>query len=428
MNRIQSLNVTLLALCAYAGPAGATPVQWSGNGHYYEAMYVPSGIDWRAAYDSCQARSGYLATLTSTEEHAFVYGLVSSRPELWYIDGSGNGIGPWLGGFQAPGSGEPGGGWRWVSDEPWSYTAWSPGEPNNFGGIEDRLGFFKLSGLIGDRWNDMPGATAVKGYVIEIPTPAPECTTAVLNGHTYRLVRTPGRISWGDASAAATAMGGHLATITSAAENLTVASLATPDPTLWCIDPAGNGQGPWIGGFQPVGSPEPSGGWSWVTAETFGFSAWAPGEPNNLNGIEHYLQLFAQGTLTGSQWNDMSNFTAYGGLGYIVEFDDGGGCSATGVGDVAAPQFRLMPAYPNPTRTGATFGFDMPEASIVRAEVWEVSGRRVRQLGERMHAAGPHTLSWDGLDDNGVAVASGLYLVRFTVADRALSGRVVIVR
>jgi hypothetical protein len=427
MHLMKSLGVTVLALILTDGIAGAAPVQWSGNGHYYEAIYVPAGISWRAAYDSCQAHSGYLATLTSSAEHAFVYGLVSGRAELWYIDGSGNGIGPWLGGFQPPGSGEPGGGWRWVSDEPWVYTAWSPGEPNNTGGAEDRLGFFKLGGLMGDRWNDMPGTYLIKGYVIEIPTSATECTTA--NGHTYRLVRTPGRISWSDASAEAAAMGGHLATITSSAENQIVASLATPDPTLWCIDPAGNGQGPWIGGYQPAGSPEPAGGWTWVTGEAFTFSTWAISEPNNLNGVEHYIQLFGKGSLTGSQWNDMGDFTIYGGLGFIVEFDDERGCLASGVGDAVAPPFRIKAPYPNPARRGASVAFEMPIAGMVSAEVFDLSGRHLRSLAESTHyEAGHHVVSWDGLDQDGSLVASGVYLVRLTVSDRALSRRVVILR
>ena len=49
----------------------------------------------------------------------------------------------WLGGFQdltSPNYSEPSGGWTWVTGEPWSYTNWFPGEPNNTGGGEDYLG------------------------------------------------------------------------------------------------------------------------------------------------------------------------------------------------------------------------------------------------------------------------------------------------
>jgi hypothetical protein len=409
------------------GSAGAAPVQWSGNGHFYEAIHVPDKLDWRAAYDSCQAQGGYLATLNSAEEHAFVYSLVSNRPELWFIDVANNGLGPWLGGFQPPGSSEPGGSWRWVSDEAWSYTAWSPGEPNNTGTGEDRLCFFKLSGLIGDRWNDLAGTEKVKGYVIEIPALATECMTSALNGHTYKLVRTPGRISWSAAQAAAQAMGGHLATITSAAENAEVAALAT-DPTLWCIDPAGNGQGPWIGGYQPAGSGEPNGGWSWVTGEPFSYTAWASFEPNNLNGVEHHLQLFARGSLIGSEWNDMSDFTPYGGLGYIVEYDGGGSCANVGVEDAPLPA-SLLRASPNPSRAGTSFTLSITSAAQVHIRVYDVSGRSVRTLetGGRFEA-GTRVVAWDGRDERGSPVPNGVYRIVVEADGRRQATSVVIMR
>ena len=115
-----------------------------------------------------------------------MYGLVSGRPELWYMDGSGNGISAMAredfsrlaratGGRVAMGQRRALG----------LYGVVARGTRRRWG---SRLGFFKLSGLIGDRWNDMPDAL-IKGYVIEIPTSAPECATA--NGHTYRLVRAP---------------------------------------------------------------------------------------------------------------------------------------------------------------------------------------------------------------------------------------------
>ena len=50
MHRIASLGFTILALILCAGPVCATPEPWSGNGHSYEAIYTPSGINWRAAY------------------------------------------------------------------------------------------------------------------------------------------------------------------------------------------------------------------------------------------------------------------------------------------------------------------------------------------------------------------------------------------
>jgi len=101
------------------------------------------------------------------------------------------------------------------------------------------------------------------------------------NGHTYRVVSAPEGITWTEANRRAVAVGGHLATITSKAENDFVFSLLD-HPEYW--NRMGHGpwmMGPWIGGMQAEGAREPDGGWQWVTAEPFEFTNWFPGDPND---------------------------------------------------------------------------------------------------------------------------------------------------
>jgi len=72
----------------------------------------------------CAKAGGHLATITSEAENAFIYGLASNNIALWHSLPNGCVLGPWLGGTQPTGSSEPGGGWRWVTGETWSYTNW----------------------------------------------------------------------------------------------------------------------------------------------------------------------------------------------------------------------------------------------------------------------------------------------------------------
>jgi hypothetical protein len=147
--------------------------RWDGNAHYYGARLAPSGITWQDAQNACIGEGSYLATVTSAEENAFIFGLVSNDSRFWFLDGASNGEGPLLGGFQPSGSPEPLGGWRWaVTDEPFAFNAWSLGEPNNAGPAgENRLVFFKVGGLIGDQWNDVHEANLLRGYICERSTP-----------------------------------------------------------------------------------------------------------------------------------------------------------------------------------------------------------------------------------------------------------------
>lgn len=178
-------SLCLALISSVASVAVATPVEWpiadGGNGHSYEAVYVEAGISWTAARDAAELAGGYLATVTSAAENGFVYSLVANRPEFWPADSfGGNGVGPYLGGYQEPGAVEPDGGWRWVTDEPWDYTNWAPNEPNNSnGGTEAYLHYFWPIGDNGQiqapLWNDLANdiPLGVRGYIVEyVPEPA----------------------------------------------------------------------------------------------------------------------------------------------------------------------------------------------------------------------------------------------------------------
>lgn len=167
MKKLMSM-LAVGALCV--GTAGAAPVQWAGNGHWYEAVSAP-GITWNAASAAAQAAGGYLATLTSQLENDFVYTTlaVGNKPL-------------WLGATQAAGAATVTDGWTWVTGEAWSYTNWAAGEPNNFGS-ETALAFAFFSA---SDWNNAPiGWTGYGngGYVIEynsrVPEPASLALTAV---------------------------------------------------------------------------------------------------------------------------------------------------------------------------------------------------------------------------------------------------------
>ncbi len=129
-------------------------------------------------------------------------------------------------------------------------------------------------------------------------------------GHYYERVDGPAAIDWDAAKAAAEGrshlgQGGYLATITSAHENgFIVANLLSGPGDIW------------IGGYQPENSPEPAGGWQWVTGEPWVWTNWHSGsEPNNSNGLENVITMKV---LYGGRWNDAPHTTTYDS--YMVEY------------------------------------------------------------------------------------------------------------
>jgi hypothetical protein len=140
------------------------------------------------------------------------------------------------------------------------------------------------------------------------------------NGHAYEVVAAPGTISWDNARAAARARGGDLASITSAAENAFVFRLTDSTDYWWDYD-GHITMGPWLGGFQPLGSPEPAGGWQWVSGEPFAYTNWAPGNPSNTSGEDrlHYF-VGEVGGLRGPTWNDVQNNGGALPKAYVIEY------------------------------------------------------------------------------------------------------------
>ena len=126
---------------------------------------------------------------------------------------------------------------------------------------------------------------------VDVAQSAPVLNPA--NNHWYFLTE-PG--TWPEAEAEAVAAGGHLVTINDAAENAWVANMFNPDPP---------NSGAWIGLFQLPGSPEPDGGWVWISGEPVTYTNWGDVEPNDSDGIEEFAHL---GIFQAhDQWNDWSH-------------------------------------------------------------------------------------------------------------------------
>lgn len=113
-----------------------TPALNPANGNCY--LIVEERKDWFAARDTAQSLifdgvDGHLATFTSLEENQWV--LDNLLSDFNFITRTGL----WIGGFQDPLGSEPAGGWQWITGEPWVFTNWAEGAPNNWGDEEPCL-------------------------------------------------------------------------------------------------------------------------------------------------------------------------------------------------------------------------------------------------------------------------------------------------
>jgi len=89
---------------------------------------------------------------------------------------------------------------------------------------------------------------------------------------------------------------------------------------------------------------------------------------------------------------------------------------------------RLHGSVPNPFSRQATLRFDVAEIAPVELFVYDVEGRIIRRLAHGVHAPGRYVAAWDGRDDTGRPVASGVYLYRLEIRDFSAVRKLVLLK
>lgn len=155
---------------------------------------------------------------------------------------------------------------------------------------------------------DTAGKSVLAAALALLVAPTAQASVWSANGHEYEFVPAE-NVTWAAASAAARGRGPgwHLSTLTSADEEAFVMSLL---PTA-----VADRSHVWLGGTDAASE----GAWRWISGETWAYTNWWPGEPNDNGGAEEYLALdFRLGTWA---WNDVSSDIdgRSWARGYVVE-------------------------------------------------------------------------------------------------------------
>lgn len=110
-----------------------------------------------------------------------------------------------------------------------------------------------------------------------------------------------------------------------------------------------------------------------------------------------------------------------------IVFDGG---ATTGVDDQpATPQsFALMQNYPNPFNPTTQIRFVLPSSGKARLTIYDILGRRIRTLVDGARPAGEQQVTWDGRDEAGASVASGIYFYRLEASGLTQARKLTLLR
>ena len=143
----------------------------------------------------------------------------------------------------------------------------------------------------GNQTSDSVGRT-----VITVPSGIVPVNVGIYNNHIYAYFSDC--YTWKEAKSLCETMGGHLATITTEAENNYVHELVGENYAfIGCTD------------------EQKEGTWKWITGESFSYAPWHDGEPNNANSAEHYGEI-----RPNAKWNDNKNAGDFH-TGFVLEIE-----------------------------------------------------------------------------------------------------------
>jgi hypothetical protein len=90
--------------------------------------------------------------------------------------------------------------------------------------------------------------------------------------------------------------------------------------------------------------------------------------------------------------------------------------------------FTLEQNYPNPFNPATTIRYQLPKASRVILKIYNIFGHEVRTLVNERQSAGVNSVVWDGRDQSGKEVSSGIYIYRLQAGESIQSRKMSFVR
>ncbi len=124
-------------------------------------------------------------------------------------------------------------------------------------------------------------------------------------------------------------------------------------------------------------------------------------------------------------WSDNREWYAMSDIFY--KFGSGGKTEAE-CSDFAGRKISWLSSYPNPVRSNSTLMFHLSESQRTSIKIYNIAGQLVRNLYDGEAAGGVVSLPWDGCDQSGCKVASGVYLVKMQAARSTATGKILVLR
>ena len=97
--------------------------------------------------------------------------------------------------------------------------------------------------------------------------------------------------------------------------------------------------------------------------------------------------------------------------------------------DIGIPgSFKLEQNYPNPFNPVTQIAYTIPENSDVSLSIFDLNGKQIREWNQENQAAGSYSLEWNGTNNSGNKVSTGLYLYKLTAGNYSDTKKMIIIK
>jgi hypothetical protein len=90
--------------------------------------------------------------------------------------------------------------------------------------------------------------------------------------------------------------------------------------------------------------------------------------------------------------------------------------------------FKLLQNYPNPFNPSTTIEYQIPEDGHVRISIFDINGKKIRQLQDGQQSSGTYKVKWRGKNSDGIPVSSGFYIYTIQFEKEVLSKRMIFLK
>ncbi|MFH2036028.1 MAG: T9SS type A sorting domain-containing protein, partial [Candidatus Zixiibacteriota bacterium] len=98
-------------------------------------------------------------------------------------------------------------------------------------------------------------------------------------------------------------------------------------------------------------------------------------------------------------------------------------------GDNVLPSdFKLYQNYPNPFNPATIIKYSLTHKERVQLNIYNILGRKVKTLVDRIESAGQYEIVWDGTDDSHHDAASGIYFYRIIIGNGAKTRKMILLK